>query len=953
MLETQDETLKIKHETDLYKKAFKEIEHKYLEDIVSLEEKIRSRDRIVYEMSHSPQTIHMLGKKPNEVYDQHMKTGLGYENSERLKKSIEAQPKMYDGEKLESNKLKVDLPNYEETLEDAEKSRLKMKNQDLLMTISELKDKLKIAKKGKNVNTKFDKFATLEKLICVTPLNKNKELKSKIVSKVEVKTDKSKPVTSCSTPKNEQEKKKNVNVLARGMYRVIKTDTQTLIAKSNMFSCNSTGVASSSSVRRPESKNTNLKERVLLNTKSKSTFEDVKNSQSIVSLVSNKRYIINSNVSESNANVLKEKIVNIVHDGSNLVCVSCGKDVFIISHDKCVARNALSLNSRVKRALFTSPIAAKSSKLGATLVVIKSRFSVATPQKQQIRGIVRFGNDHFATITGYGDYVQGNLTICHVYYVEGLKHNLFSVGQFSDGDLEMKPKADIGIFIGYSKSSRGFRIYNRKTRKLTETIHVKLDELTAMASKCNILGPKEYYETRTLEVLDNSAANILDNVDTPSSSSIIIKDHEAPQLVSSLDEPIANESTTRVSDNHSNEQIQEDAAKLNQNTYLEFLTSKKLSHLQTIRTHQICMSFTNNIASLTDGRRIESMQDELNQFKRFDVWELFERLVGRNVIKVKWLWKNKMDAKNTIIRNKSHLAAKGYSQQEGIDFKELFAPVARLKAVRMFVAYADHKNFTIYQMDVKIKFLNRPLKEEAFVNHPNRFVDPDFPNHIYLLKKALYGLKQAPRACIPMTTARINADLQGTPTDQTKYRSTIEIYFAETEYQLADLFTKALPKERFEYLVHRIDAPEIFMQQFWYTIKKVQSTDSYEFLLANKKCVVNAGVFRMILDICLRVEGVGFTVVPDDDATLDLLNKLGYKDAWVEDLVIVEDEVNSEDETPEVIEEFQNVDKRVPTIFYYRRMKGTLRDMMSNLVKDAKDYAYHLEQSQNYMENQN
>ncbi|GKC17294.1 hypothetical protein Tco_1014076 [Tanacetum coccineum] len=343
------------------------------------------------------------------------------------------------------------------------------KNQDLLMTIYELNPKLELAEKGKNMHTKFDKSATLEKLICVTPLNKNKDLKAKIVSKVEDKTNKSKPVTSCSTPKNEQGQKKNANVIARGMYRVMKTETQSPVAKSNKFSCNFTGVAISSSVRRPESKDTNSKKRVLLNTKSKSTSKDVKKSQSSVSLVSNKRDTMNSNVSESNANVLKAKSVNVVHDGSNLVCVSCGKDIFMISHDKCVARYALSLNSRVKRALFTSPVATKSSKLGATPVVVKSRFSVATPPKatnkviqivlwiidsgcskhvtgnlkllrkfiEKFIGTVRFGNDNFAAITGYGDYVQVNLTICHVYYVEGLRHNLFSVGQLCDGDLEV------------------------------------------------------------------------------------------------------------------------------------------------------------------------------------------------------------------------------------------------------------------------------------------------------------------------------------------------------------------------------------------------------------------------------------------------------------------------------------------------------------------------------------
>ncbi|GJY14280.1 retrovirus-related pol polyprotein from transposon TNT 1-94 [Tanacetum coccineum] len=90
--------------------------------------------------------------------------------------------------------------------------------------------------------------------------------------------------------------------------------------------------------------------------------------------------------------------------------------------------------------------------------------------------------------------------------------------------------------------------------------------------------------------------------------------------------------------------------------------------------------------------------------------------------------------------------SQGYRQEEGIDFEESFAPVARLEAVKMFVAYAAHKNFTIYQMDVKTAFLNGPLKEEVFVSQPNIFEDPDFPNHVYCLKKAIYDLKQAPRA---------------------------------------------------------------------------------------------------------------------------------------------------------------------------------------------------------------
>ncbi|GJZ90504.1 retrovirus-related pol polyprotein from transposon TNT 1-94 [Tanacetum coccineum] len=386
---------------------------------------------------------------------------------------------------------------------------------------------------------------------------------------------------------------------------------------------------------------------------------------------------------------------------------------------------------------------------------------------------------------------------------------------------------------------------------------------------------------------------------------------------------------------------------------------------------------------------IESLQDELNQFERLQVWELVPRPEGKEC----------------------------YKQEEGVDFEESFAPVARLEAVRMFIAFAAHRNITIFQMDVKTAFLNGPLKEEVYVSQPKGFVDFEFPNHVYRLKKALYGLKQAPCAwydklssfliehgfnkgiidptlftrrhggdillvqvyvddiifgstntyfskrfanlmknnfemsmmgelkfflglqvhqsprgifisqsqyaiellkkhgldeCVsmstPMATERLDADLQGTPTDQTTYRrmigglmyltasrpdiafatfvcaryqarptvkhlkemrtmqlvswsskkqdctamstaeaeyvslsacctqsaiaiscnpvqhsktkhidiryhfikehverGTVEIYFVGTEYQLADLFTKALPKERFEYLVHRID----------------------------------------------------------------------------------------------------------------------------------------------------
>nr|GFB84357.1 Gag-Pol polyprotein [Tanacetum cinerariifolium] len=150
--------------------------------------------------------------------------------------------------------------------------------------------------------------------------------------------------------------------------------------------------------------------------------------------------------------------------------------------------------------------------------------------------------------------------------------------------------------------------------------------------------------------------------------------------------------------------------------------------------------------AMADSAWIESMQEEPHQFDRLDVWELVDRPLCINVINLKWLWKNKRDEENNVIRNKSRLVDKRYAQKEGVDFEESFAPVAPLEAVRLFIVYAAHKSFIVYQMDVKTAFLYGPLKEEVYVNQPNGFVDPYHPDKVYRLKKASYGLKQAPRA---------------------------------------------------------------------------------------------------------------------------------------------------------------------------------------------------------------
>ena len=140
------------------------------------------------------------------------------------------------------------------------------------------------------------------------------------------------------------------------------------------------------------------------------------------------------------------------------------------------------------------------------------------------------------------------------------------------------------------------------------------------------------------------------------------------------------------------------------------------------------------------------MHQELHQFVRNDVWELVPRPKDTHVIGTKWIFKNKTDKDGEVVRNKSRLVAQGYTQVEGIDFDESFAPVARLESIRILLSIACIMNFKLYQMDMKSAFLNGFLNEEVFVEQPKGFQDPHFPDHVLRLKKALYGLKQAPRA---------------------------------------------------------------------------------------------------------------------------------------------------------------------------------------------------------------
>ncbi|GJW29010.1 retrovirus-related pol polyprotein from transposon TNT 1-94 [Tanacetum coccineum] len=376
-----------------------------------------------------------------------------------------------------------------------------------------------------------------------------------------------------------------------------------------------------------------------------------------------------------------------------------------------------------------------------------------------------------------------------------------------------------------------------------ETIHVKFDELTAMASKHDCLKPElqrfinhnssaETMNTPSKDDLDD--LDDLDNLRRKDSADFDGNSQFVPYNPPSHEEIESLTTTLEPSNVQNFHQVQPLTHIWTKDHPLDQVIgdpSKPVMTRQRLPTDsEVCMyALTvstiepkNIKEAMADHSWIESMQDELNQFERLQVWELVPRPQGKNIIALKWLWKNKCDAENIVVRNKTRLVAKGYRQEEGIDFEESFSPVARLEAVQMFIAYAAHKNITIFQMDVKTDFLNGPLKEEVYVSQPEGFIDPEFPDHVYRLKKALYGLKQAPRAwydklssfliehgftkdfskrfaklmknnfemsmmyelkfflglqCVSMSThmatERLDANLQGTPTDQTTYHRMI------------------------------------------------------------------------------------------------------------------------------------------------------------------------------------
>ncbi|GJT78245.1 putative ribonuclease H-like domain-containing protein [Tanacetum coccineum] len=257
------------------------------------------------------------------------------------------------------------------------------------------------------------------------------------------------------------------------------------------------------------------------------------------------------------------------------------------------------------------------------------------------------------------------------------------------------------------------------------------------------------------------------------------------------------------------------------------------------------------VDALKDESWVEAMQEELLQFQIQNVWVLVDCPKGVRPIGTKWVLKNKKDERGIVIRNKARLVAQGYTQEEGIDYEEVFAPVARIEAIRLFLAYASYMGFTVYQMDVKSAFLYGTIDEEVYVMQPPGFEDPEFPDKVYRVEKAMYGLHQAPRAWYGTLSKYLLANgFQRGTIDQTLFIRKHKGEFLLVQVYVDDIiFGSSNPKlcREFEALMH---------DKF-----KISAMGELTFFLGLQVLQKNDGIF-----------------ISQDKYVGDILKKFGYTD---------------------------------------------------------------------------
>nr|GFB03954.1 putative ribonuclease H-like domain-containing protein [Tanacetum cinerariifolium] len=325
----------------------------------------------------------------------------------------------------------------------------------------------------------------------------------------------------------------------------------------------------------------------------------------------------------------------------------------------------------------------------------------------------------------------------------------------------MKKKGDACIFVGYSTQSRAYKVFNKRTRVIVESIHVNFNELPHMASDHVSSDPAPKCQRMALEH-ESLSLGLQCQENVPHADKTGTTSNELDLLFSLMFNELLNGSSQVVSKSFNvttadalNQQVVKEIAQVADDEFLNIFctpvrdrgeTSSRhvdSSNMHTfyqrypsehrwMKDHPLEQVIRNPSQSVRTRRQLE-LEGEMCMFAL-----TVSRTEPKNIQEVM--------ADSAWIESIQEELHQFDRLDKGVDFEESFAPVARLEAVRLFIAYATHKSFTVYQMDVKTTFLYGPLKEEVYVNQPDGFIDPYHPDKVYRLKKALYGLKQAPRA---------------------------------------------------------------------------------------------------------------------------------------------------------------------------------------------------------------
>ncbi|GJT04021.1 putative ribonuclease H-like domain-containing protein [Tanacetum coccineum] len=337
--------------------------------------------------------------------------------------------------------------------------------------------------------------------------------------------------------------------------------------------------------------------------------------------------------------------------------------------------------------------------------------------------------------------------------IAGTKDNIVAGPKDSEEDVGMKPTevnesgaSDKGEEDDQDTRSEFERLLQQKNtaNAFEEHLFVRFSPLKNASALPHVPNVFSIDDTRIFgNAYDDVKEEVdMNNVDTSYTASDapftkFLKYHPQEKVIGSLKTPVQTRHMTKINEEHS---LISSVYKLRRTNHKDFQNCLFAYFLSQKEPKKVIQALEYPIC-------VEAMQDELLQFKLLKVWTLVDLPRDKWAIGTKWVFRNKKDERGIVVKNKARLVAQGYTQEEGIDYDEVFAPVARIEAIRLFLDYASFKGFVVYQMDVKSAFLYGKIEEEVYVCQPPGFEDPNFPDKVYKVEKALYGLHQAPRAC--------------------------------------------------------------------------------------------------------------------------------------------------------------------------------------------------------------